>query len=341
MVKIALIVDVKDWAFYNIATNLVKYLSDEFEFVIIPLEDLKGNIVEGLIKCKDYQIIHFFWRGYLNLLGNDFANSYIRNMGLDVEKFYYDHFYSKIITTAIYDHLFIESEFEVTQKANSLLNFYYTSSKKLFNIYNRFIELKKPSCVLTDGVDLSKFYPKNITRLYKRKSNKLVIGWVGNSAWGPEHTDTKGVNTILKPAISSLVSQGYDIEMNFADKQIKMISHDKMIDYYSEIDLYICTSEYEGTPNPILEAMACGLPIISTDVGIVSEAFGKHQSKFILEKRSVECLEEKIKYIYKKKRILKKLSRENLKSIKSWDWKIKTEGFRVFFREALNSDVNE
>ena len=56
------------------------------------------------------------------------------------------------------------------------------------------------------------------------------------------------------------------MEKYFADRQIRMIPHDKMAEYYSKIDLYICTSKIEGTPNPVLESMACGVPIISTDV---------------------------------------------------------------------------
>ena len=44
-----------------------------------------------------------------------------------------------------------------------------------------------------------------------------------------------------------------------------------MGDFYREGHVYLCTSLHEGTPLPVLEAMACGRPVISTAVGIVPE----------------------------------------------------------------------
>ena len=41
--------------------------------------------------------------------------------------------------------------------------------------------------------------------------------------------------------------------------------------WYHEIDIYVCTSRAEGTPLPLLEAMASGKIVITTSVGIVPE----------------------------------------------------------------------
>jgi hypothetical protein len=51
----------------------------------------------------------------------------------------------------------------------------------------------------------------------------------------------------------------------------KNYDYDTMHKFYESIDLLICTSLTEGGPLPVFEAIACGVPVISTDVGLVKE----------------------------------------------------------------------
>ena len=201
----------------------------------------------------------------------------------------------KCITTSVYDHKYLNSGLERTKNIMSLVNAYTVSSQKLFDIYNK-LELNKPFTQITDGVDLDKFYPQNLERFKNIKNRELIIGWVGNSSWnGDAKEDHKGIKTIIKPSIDELISEGYKLKLKFVDKQNGFISHDNMVNYYKDIDLYICASINEGTPNPVLEAMACGVPVISTDVGIVPQVLGEKQKDYILEQRSKEILKIKIK----------------------------------------------
>ena len=335
--KIALIIDVKDWCFWNISKQIEKYLSDYYEFEIISLDELDNNIIKLLFYTKKFDLIHFFWRGHLSLI--DSYTSYINSCGLDSKGFKELYVKDQYITTAVYDHLYLDN-LNFTNNILECCRNYTVSSKILKDIYDNTEEIiKKPQMIITDGVDLELFKPQNLERLTKNKP--LVIGWVGNSAWAKELEDFKGFNTILKPAIEELIEEGYNIKTYFADKQERMIPHEEMPEYYAKIDVCICASKIEGTPNPVLEAMACGVPVISTNVGIVDEVLGTKQKKFIVKERTKKEFKNKIIKILNNREILKELSEENLKQIKKWDWKNITKEFKIFFDKNLKEKENE
>lgn len=337
--KIALIIDVRGWALDNIANNIVKYLSDEFEFKKIYMSDIAGdydNIVLLLYACAGCDIIHFLWRGYLNFLEGENAEWYLSYYGRDVELFKNNIMNNMYITAGVYDHKYIDDEFYVTQNIIKYINRYTVSSKKLFDIYNK-LEFNKPIIEITDGVDNKMFHPINIERFRNIKDRRIVVGWVGNSEFdAAKYEDYKGIHTIIKPAINQLNKEGYNIELMSTDRKEKYIPHNEMPEYYSKIDVYICASINEGTPNPILEAMACGVPVISTDVGIVREVLGDNQQKYILEERTVECLKSKLKMFINNLDTINELINENVNQIKQWTWQKKAEEFRKFFRSCID-----
>lgn len=328
---ILLVVDNEKWAFYNIASNFQKYLKDDFDIDIVAMERLNGNIADLFLFAQEYDLIHFFWRGLLLDLNIDFTKTYIYNLGLSVEEFIDRYVQNKTITTAVYDHKLLESE-----KINEYCKYikgYYTSSTLLKNIYQQLTLEKYPDMVITDGIDLTLFKPKK-ERFKNIKKRTINVGWVGNSKWDGEY-DHKGLNTIIKPVIEEMIAEGYNLNLCLADSNERLRNREEMAEYYDDIDLYICCSINEGTPNPILESFACGIPVITTDVGIVRDLFGPKQIPYIMKERSKDELKKKIILFLENLDKVEGISEENLKQIKKWSWKYKAQDFKKFIEKVL------
>lgn len=335
--RIALVPDVEGWAFDNIAQQVRRNLSDRYDFVVIPMDVLEHDIAKALLVAQDCDLVHFFWREHVRLLQSDELRRWVRDTGVPFETFHERFIASRVITTAVYDHLFLSEAERADRRALfASVDAYSVSSRRLFDIYRTIGDYPPPAAILEDGVDLERFRPAATERFDRSGPGELVVGWAGNSRWATEREDSKGVRTILRPAIEQLAAEGLRVRPLFADRAERMISHRDMPAYYSRIDVYVCTSEIEGTPNPVLEAMACGVPVVSTDVGIVPDLFGRLQRRYILRERSVECLKDALRELALERERLRDLSAENLRMVAAWNWQGKARAFAAFFDGALS-----
>ncbi len=75
----------------------------------------------------------------------------------------------------------------------------------------------------------------------------------------------------------------------------RLIGHCSQISqFYQALDLYVQSSDYEGTPNVILEAMAMEVPIVATDAGGTSDILTNGVDGMIVPIQNVESLTEAI-----------------------------------------------
>ncbi len=326
--KICLVCDAKGWAFDMIAQELKKDLSYKYD-IRLDYFDMYTN-PEELFDCiernKDCDLIHFFWRKSLLLLESPEFKSRVVANSYNLKK-YLDEISTKI-STGVYDFLYLDNDSIANYKNvfNKYTCSYYVSSKKLYNEYLNISDYRKPYGVVHDIIDYTNLKPLNLER-FNNENKKLVVGWVGNSARKFNDLDLKGLNTIIKPVLIDLNKVGYNIKGFFADRNEKLRTHQEMLKYYSQIDVCLCTSLHEGTPLPILEAMYCGVPVITTDVGVVREALGPKEQDFIIGDRKngqedsaiKKALRNKLITLYNNRSLLKELSDENMDSIKAYD----------------------
>jgi glycosyltransferase involved in cell wall biosynthesis len=72
------------------------------------------------------------------------------------------------------------------------------------------------------------------------------------------------------------------------------ISHDELPQYFNQLRLLILPSYTEGLPNIMLEAMACGTPVLTTPVGAIPDVIKDGITGFIMENNSQECITENV-----------------------------------------------
>jgi hypothetical protein len=83
--------------------------------------------------------------------------------------------------------------------------------------------------------------------------------------------------------------------------------------WYNSLGCYVCFSIFEGGPLPVLEAMACGIPCISSPVGQVPEIIIDGENGFIVETK--EKLKEKLLLLKNDHELRNKLSSNARKTI--------------------------
>jgi glycosyltransferase involved in cell wall biosynthesis len=72
------------------------------------------------------------------------------------------------------------------------------------------------------------------------------------------------------------------------------ISHDDLPRYLNQLRLLVLPSYTEGLPNIMLEAMACGTPVLATPVGAIPDIIIDGKTGFIMENNSPECIAENV-----------------------------------------------
>ena len=92
-----------------------------------------------------------------------------------------------------------------------------------------------------------------------------------------------------------------------------------MFSLYKQAVALIYPSSYEGFGLPILEAMSCGCPVISSDSSSLPEVYGEAALSF--ENNSVENLSDCIKKISTDNSLREFLIEKGLNRSKEFSWK--------------------
>jgi glycosyltransferase involved in cell wall biosynthesis len=126
-------------------------------------------------------------------------------------------------------------------------------------------ELGRDAHVIPAGVNLDVFKPidktKALSEIQWSPEKKHVLF--------PYRPDRELKRFPLAESVVEKTSQNIDQPIEL--QVVTDVPHDRMPLFLNAADALLLTSEHEGSPNSVKEAMACNTPVVSTDVGDVKE----------------------------------------------------------------------
>lgn len=192
--------------------------------------------------------------------------------------------------------------------------------------------------IITNGIDIDFFKPEAQNKI---RDKKIILA-VGRLA------KIKGYDILLNAVVN--LTTDYEVwfvgkgaeEENLRQLSIQLGINEQVIfhgykdknelkNIYQQATVFCLTSYNEGMSNAMLEAMACGLPVISTNVGGAEELI--HDNGIVINKGNASELTEAINKIIADKIKLDKLSVASRKIAESKSWNAIA---KQFYNQFLN-----
>ncbi len=252
------------------------------------------KLAKKLIKQNKYDLVHAFFALPSGLIAMNTGLPYIVSVrGSDVPGFNprLKPFYRT-------QQLMFK---QVCSKAKKVI----ANSEGLKQLTNK--SWKKNVEVIPNGINTDEFKP------IKNKSKKITLITVARLI------PRKGLNYLIKalqninadliivgegPEKDNLKQLARKYKVHDKVKFLGYVKHNKLPELYGKSDIFVLPSLFEGMSNTVLEAMACGLPIITTDTGGTNELI-KDNGIIIEKKSSLEILNAANKLISDKKKLAK------------------------------------
>lgn len=123
------------------------------------------------------------------------------------------------------------------------------------------------------GLPLNRFIIGNVARLDPVKNHQAVLRALGRL----RHQDARPFFLLVGEGPQRSILQK-EVERLDLTEDVMFFGHSNTVsDLLNCMDLYVQSSFYEGASHTLVEAMACGLPVIATNVGGTADLIGQSQ----------------------------------------------------------------
>ncbi len=226
-----------------------------------------------------------------------------------------------IFTDSAYTKKELLELFPKFKKENVIVNLLAADSNRYYKIND--INLKEKNEILTKyNIPTNDKYILSLCSLNKRKNLAFLIEGFVNFL--EKNSDVKNLNLVLAGPKGWLMDEMFNSISNAEKHKDKIILtgfvDDKDINMiYNSAFMFVFPSFAEGFGLPVLEAMQCGIPVISSNTTSLPEVYG--DAAIGINPTNMEELEKAIHEIYFNNDIRNKLIEDGLKQSKNFSWK--------------------
>ncbi|BCX13970.1 MAG: glycosyl transferase family 1 [Candidatus Dojkabacteria bacterium] len=118
------------------------------------------------------------------------------------------------------------------------------------------------------------------------------------------------------------------------------LPHKQLPKFYASADCFLFTSDTETFGNVVLEAMACGCPVVVSDAGGPSELVTNNLTGFKIKDNRASKYSEKIEEILDNPKIKDTLSKQGIKFAQSQSWEELTQKLINFYNNLYEENLN-
>ncbi len=207
-------------------------------------------------------------------------------------------------------------------------------------------DIKTRKRVVHLGVDSDKFSPASKLEARKKiglEKDVLVIGNHGRLGREKDMITLLRAFLRVKKKIPTakllIVGEGVEsIKKTLASKEGVILPgvQNDVLPYIRSMDIYVLSSLTETTSLATLEAMSCGIPIISTKVGFIKDYITDCENGMYFEKKDSYGLAKKILFLTGHEELRKKMKINARKSvIEEFNWNKTVEGIVSALNELI------
>ena len=109
-----------------------------------------------------------------------------------------------------------------------------------------------------------------------------------------------------------------NVEVIFTGK----LSKQEWIELSKDYNVFINTTHFDNTPISVIEAMALGLPVVSTNVGGIPFLLEQNVNALLVDDDDVDGMTNQIKHLFTEPNLALNLSKKGKESVESFDWEI-------------------